>query len=246
MIASESSTADTTESTSLSSLPGLRGPDYEGDGFDDCESYYSLSELSGTDPVRRVPAVEVRRQALAVPSKPKQHCKYPELFRNDEAMPLRVPGPWLEYPLFATDRYISGVPGPARVVISAGDYAGFDVIYHPIWSRTEFRHANYRPRGYQRLLLGYFETEYLHPMCPSMTTNEYPMPCHTDYGTPQYFEWPCQGFDQAPWVTPESRCAQTYTGHELQPQYGEIYNSYMAQPMPYYFYDLSTGGLEEI
>ncbi|EEU39421.1 uncharacterized protein NECHADRAFT_81575 [Fusarium vanettenii 77-13-4] len=232
MIASELNNTHTTQQTSLSSLPGLRRPDYEGDEFDDCASYYSLSELSETDPVRRVPAVEVRRQALAVPPRPKQDCKYPELLRNDEAMPLQVPGPWLEYPLVATDRYISGIPGPARVVISAGDYAGCDVIYHPIWSRTKFRHANYRPRGYQRLFSGYFETEYPHPICPSMTTNGYPMPCHSGYAGAQDFEWQCQVFDQAPWLTPESQWAQPYHGMQL-PQYEEIYNPYMAQPLSY-------------
>ncbi|KAI8667087.1 hypothetical protein NCS56_00844000 [Fusarium sp. Ph1] len=229
---------------SLSSLPGLRRPDYEGNEFDDCASCYSLSELSETDPVRRVPAVDVRGQALAIPSQPKQDFKYPELLRNDEAMPLRVPGPWLEYPLLATDRYISGIPGPARVVISAGDYAGFDVIYHPTWSRTKFRHANYRPKGYQSTLSSYFMTEYGCPMYPSMATNGYPTPCQFDYTAHQGLEWQCQGFDQAPWLMPESMLAHSCYGIQIQPRYEPCngiqmepqYDPYTGQPMPYSFY----------
>ncbi|UPL03438.1 hypothetical protein LCI18_014372 [Fusarium solani-melongenae] len=219
MIASESDNTHTTEPMSLSSLPGLRRPDYEGNRFDDCSSYYSLSKLSETDPVRRVLAVEVRRQALAIPPKPRQDCKYPELLRNDEAMPLRVHGPWLEYPLLETDRYISGIPGPARVVISAGDYAGFDVIYHPTWGQTKFVHANYRPKGYHSALLNYFMTQSGDPVYPSMITNGYPMPCQFDYAVPQGLEWQCQGFGQALWPTAESQWAQPCYDMQMQSQY---------------------------
>ena len=250
---SESDNTRTTEPMSLSSLPGLRRPDYEGNRFDDCSSYYSLSELSETDPVRRVPAVEVRRQALAIPPKPKQDCKYPELLRNDEAMPLRVPGPWLEYPLLATNRYISGIPGPARVVISAGDYAGFDVIYHPTWSRTKFVHANYRPKGYHSALLNYFMTEYGDPVYPSMITNGYPMPCQFDYAAHQCLEWQCQGCNQAPRLMPETMLAQPCNGIRIQPQYEPYngiqmepqYDPYTGQPRPYSFYQYPLVNLSE-
>ncbi|UPK92484.1 hypothetical protein LCI18_003419 [Fusarium solani-melongenae] len=113
------------------------------DDMDDCRSecsYYSLPELDETDPVRRIPASVVKQQAEALSSH----------------LPLRVAGPWIEYPLVKDGPYISGSPGPARVVVSAMGGTGFDVIYHPdrpiFWGpkKSTFAQARYHPKGSRR------------------------------------------------------------------------------------------------
>ncbi|KAJ4211893.1 hypothetical protein NW759_012180 [Fusarium solani] len=104
------------------------------DDMDDCRSecsYYSLPELDETDPVRHIPASVVKQQAEAVPASCQMETSYPHTYNNSEHLPLRVAGPWIEHPLVKDGPYISGSPGPARVVVSAMGGTGFDVIYHP-------------------------------------------------------------------------------------------------------------------
>ncbi|KAI8716495.1 hypothetical protein NCS52_00943600 [Fusarium sp. LHS14.1] len=91
------------------------------DDMDDCRSecsYYSLLELDETDPVRRIPASVVKQQAKAVPTNWRRVGSYPHTYNNSERLPLRVSGPCLEHPLLKDGPYISGSPGPARVVNS--------------------------------------------------------------------------------------------------------------------------------
>ncbi|WAO91863.1 Hypothetical protein NCS54_00934700 [Fusarium falciforme] len=129
------------------------------DDMDDCRSecsYYSLPELDETDPVRRIPASVVKQQAEAVPASCQMETSYPHTYNNSEHLPLRVAGPWLEYPLVKDGPYISGSPGPARVVVSAMGGTGFDVIYHPnrpiFWGpkKNTFVQARYHPKGSRR------------------------------------------------------------------------------------------------
>lgn len=127
--------------------------------MDDCRSecsYYSLPELDETDPVRRIPASVVKQQAEAVPTNWRRVASYPHTYHNSEHLPLRVSGPCLEYPLLKHGPYISGSPGPARVVVSAIGGTGFDVIYHPerpiFWGpqKNTFAQARYHPKGSRR------------------------------------------------------------------------------------------------
>ncbi|KAI8665232.1 hypothetical protein NCS56_00958500 [Fusarium sp. Ph1] len=129
------------------------------DDMDDCRSecsYYSLSELDETDPVRRIPASVVKQQAEAVPASRQMETSYPHTYNNSEHLPLRVAGPWLEHPLVKDGPYISGSPGPARVVVGAIGGTGFDVIYHPnrpiFWGpkKNTFVQARYHPKGSRR------------------------------------------------------------------------------------------------
>ncbi|RSL93400.1 hypothetical protein CEP52_013254 [Fusarium oligoseptatum] len=242
----ESDTTRPTETKSLASLPGLRGPDYEESCFDDRASHYSLSELSETNPVRRVAAVEVRRQALAFPPRPNRSCKYPKEFHNIEQMLLCVPGPWIEYPLLANGRHISGEPGPARVIVSADDFAGADVVYHPGKSRRDFKLANYRPRGRQHAVSRYFVTESSYPLYPSMTTNWYPTSFHEGYAAYHGFEWQGQELGQAPWLVAAHMSAQPWYGVPMQPVYQQGSNPYMGAPMPYGFYQYPIFNLSEV
>lgn len=237
MIASESNKTHRTEPTSFASLPGLRGPDYEGDGFDDCVSYYSLTELEESHPVRRVSAKEVRRQALAAPAQPRWCCNYPKSFQNHEQLPVRVPGPWIEYPLKATGRFISGDPGPARLIANVNGCAGSDVVYHLKKDRRDFRHAKYHPRGRQSSLPDSFTTKCDYPMYPSIASNAHLMPCQFDYSAHQGLEWQYQGFDQAQWLMAEGMPGQPCYDMHLQPRYEEIYNPYLDQPIQYLSYE---------
>ncbi|RMJ13636.1 hypothetical protein CDV36_006719 [Fusarium kuroshium] len=227
---------------SLSSLPGLRDPDYEESRFDDGASHYSLSELSETNPVRRVAAVEVRRQALAFPPRPNRSCKYPKEFHNAEHIPLRVPGPWMEYPLVASGRHISGEPGPARMIVSADDFAGVDVLYHPSKSRRDFKLANYRPRRCQRQFQGHFRDESSYPLYPSLTYNGHPTSFHEGYASYHGFEWQGHELGQAPWLVAAHISAQWY-GVSMQPVYQEVSNP---APMPYGFYQYPIFNLSEV
>lgn len=129
------------------------------DDMDDCRSecsYYSLPELDETDPVRRIPASVVKQQAEAVPARRQMGTSYPHTYNNSEHLPLRVAGPWLEHPLVKDGPYISGPPGPARVVVSAMGGTGFDVIYHLdrriSWGpqKKTFAQARYHPKGSRR------------------------------------------------------------------------------------------------
>ncbi|TXC06652.1 hypothetical protein FocTR4_00010796 [Fusarium oxysporum f. sp. cubense] len=93
-------------------------------------SYYSLSDVEDIS-FKKIPAHEVRKQSEHVPEC-SPWATYPHTFRNSEALPLKVAGPWMEYPLCLSGVYShSKDPGPARVIINPSVPGGHDVIYHP-------------------------------------------------------------------------------------------------------------------
>ncbi|KAF4971487.1 hypothetical protein FSARC_1715 [Fusarium sarcochroum] len=120
--------------------------------MDDCSSecsYYSLADLEKDKWYRRIPASQVRKQAKLVPEVPvSPRVKYPRQFFNKESLPLKVPGPWKEYPLCLNKEYISGNPGPARIILNPSSPDGHDVVYHPTPFDKKALLANYRPKGY--------------------------------------------------------------------------------------------------
>ncbi|RKL37925.1 hypothetical protein BFJ72_g7385 [Fusarium proliferatum] len=118
-------------------------------------SYYSLSDVDDIS-FKKIPAHEVRKQSEQVPEL-SPFSTYPHTFRNSEALPLKVAGPWLEYPLCLKGKYISSVgmnPGPARVIINPSVPGGHDVIYHPTKWEGRFLQAKYRPKGYRAKISG--------------------------------------------------------------------------------------------
>ncbi|ENH71264.1 Extracellular guanyl-specific ribonuclease Fl2 [Fusarium oxysporum f. sp. cubense race 1] len=116
-------------------------------------SYYSLSDVEDIS-FKKIPAHEVRKQSEHVPEC-SPWATYPHTFRNSEALPLKVAGPWMEYPLCLSGVYSqSKDPGPARVIINPSVPGGHDVIYHPTKREGRFLQANYRPRGYRAKISG--------------------------------------------------------------------------------------------
>ncbi|KAK2128899.1 hypothetical protein NOF04DRAFT_1370598 [Fusarium oxysporum II5] len=102
-------------------------------------SYYSLSDVEDIS-FKKIPAHEVRKQSEHVPEC-SPWATYPHTFRNSEALPLKVAGPWMEYPLCLSGVYShSKDPGPARVIINPSVPGGHD--------------AKYRPRGYRAKMSG--------------------------------------------------------------------------------------------
>ncbi|KAF5622103.1 extracellular guanyl-specific ribonuclease Fl2 [Fusarium tjaetaba] len=117
-------------------------------------SYYSLSEVEDMS-FGKIPAHQVRKQSEQVPEF-SHFSTYPHTFRNSEALPLKVPGPWLEYPLCLNGSYKHSTegPGPARVIINPSVPGGHDVIYHPTKWEGRFLQAKYRPKGYRARISG--------------------------------------------------------------------------------------------
>ncbi|KAF5557121.1 extracellular guanyl-specific ribonuclease Fl2 [Fusarium napiforme] len=117
-------------------------------------SYYSLSEVEDMS-FRKIPAHQVRKQGEQVPEF-SHFSTYPHTFRNSEALPLKVAGPWLEYPLCLNGSYKHSMegPGPARVIINPSVPGGNDVIYHPTRWEGRFLQAKYRPKGYRAKVSG--------------------------------------------------------------------------------------------
>ncbi|KAH7201019.1 hypothetical protein BKA60DRAFT_657887 [Fusarium oxysporum] len=116
-------------------------------------SYYSLSDVEDIS-FKKIPAHEVRKQSEHV-TECSPWATYPHIFRNSEALPLKVAGPWMEYPLCLSGVYSqSKDPGPARVIINPSVPGGHDVIYHPTKREGRFLQAKYRPRGYRAKISG--------------------------------------------------------------------------------------------
>ncbi|KAH7230533.1 uncharacterized protein BKA55DRAFT_598754 [Fusarium redolens] len=116
-------------------------------------SYYSLSDVEDVS-FKKVPAHEVRKQSEHVPEY-SPWATYPHNFRNSEALPLKVAGPWMEYPLCLNGTYShSKDPGPARVIVNPSVPGGHDVIYHPGKREGRFLQAKYRPKGYRAKISG--------------------------------------------------------------------------------------------
>ncbi|KAK2690532.1 hypothetical protein QWA68_010249 [Fusarium oxysporum] len=116
-------------------------------------SYYSLSDVEDIS-FKKIPAHEVRKQSEHVPEC-SPWATYPHTFRNSEALPLKVAGPWMEYPLCLSGVYSqSKDPGPARVIINPSVPGGHDFIYHPTKREGRFLQAKYRPRGYRAKISG--------------------------------------------------------------------------------------------
>ncbi|KAF5594297.1 extracellular guanyl-specific ribonuclease Fl2 [Fusarium pseudocircinatum] len=143
---------------SLSDLGVMDHMSRSDDDMDDSSStcsYYSLSDVEDMS-FRKIPAHEVRKQSEQVPEF--NHLStYPHTFRNSEALPLKVAGPWLEYPLCLKGSYRQSMgmgPGPARVIINPSVPGGYDVIYHPTKLEGRFLQARYRPKGYRAKISG--------------------------------------------------------------------------------------------
>ncbi|KAF4944463.1 hypothetical protein FSARC_14669 [Fusarium sarcochroum] len=122
------------------------------DDMDDCSSqcsYYSLPDLERDPWLQKIPASEVRKQANLVPAAASPGVEYPHNFLNREKLPLKLSGPWVEYPLCLNGRYLGHTPGPARVIVNPSVPGGHDVIYHPRRDDKKFRQATYRSKGYK-------------------------------------------------------------------------------------------------
>ncbi|KAG5752704.1 hypothetical protein H9Q70_004636 [Fusarium xylarioides] len=118
-------------------------------------SYYSLSDVEDIS-FKKSPAHEVRKQSEQV-LEFSYSSTYPHIFRSSESLPLKVTGPWLEYPLCLEGRYKQSMgmdPGPARVIINPSVPGGHDVIYHPTKWEGRFLQAKYRPKGYRAKISG--------------------------------------------------------------------------------------------
>ncbi|KAF5548854.1 extracellular guanyl-specific ribonuclease Fl2 [Fusarium mexicanum] len=134
-------------------------------------SYYSLSDVEDIS-FKKIPAHEVRKQSEQVPEF--SHLStYPHTFYNNEALPLKVAGPWIEYPLCLKGQYRQCMePGPARVIINPSVPGGHDVIYHPTKWDGRFLQAKYRPKGYRAKISGYTAM----PTIPSPPSSPLPSP----------------------------------------------------------------------
>ncbi|KAI1021914.1 hypothetical protein LB504_007321 [Fusarium proliferatum] len=116
----------------------------------DC-SYYSLSDLILDKWYRQIPASQVREQAKQIPASPmSSQSIYPRQFYNRENLSLQSSGPWKEYPFCLNKGYMSGPPGPVRIVTNSAAPGEFDVVYHPARTENSACLAKYRPKGYQK------------------------------------------------------------------------------------------------
>ncbi|CCT75881.1 uncharacterized protein FFUJ_11926 [Fusarium fujikuroi IMI 58289] len=94
----------------------------------DC-SYYSLSDLTLDKWYRRIPASQVREQAKHIPASPmSSQSIYPRQFYNKEDLSLQSSGPWKEYPFCLNKDYVSGSPGPVRMITNSAAPGEFDVV----------------------------------------------------------------------------------------------------------------------
>ncbi|KAF5009117.1 hypothetical protein FDECE_4669 [Fusarium decemcellulare] len=166
------------------------------DDMDGCASecsYYSLPELENDEWLGRIPASEVRKQAKLVPDVALPGVRYPQELHNKEGLPLRVPGPWKEYPLCLNGRFVYGNPGPARVVVNPSVPDGHDVIYHTTRGNSGFLQAKYRPKGHGKGPLRKLVPQPSLPL-PSPTLASSPPSPPSVYGT----AWTNQGYYNAP------------------------------------------------
>ncbi|KAF5627588.1 extracellular guanyl-specific ribonuclease Fl2 [Fusarium sp. NRRL 25303] len=141
-------------------------------------SYYSLSDVENIS-FKKIPAHEVRKQSEQVPEF-SPFSTYPHTFHNKEALPLKVAGPWLEYPLCLKGKYTLSMgmnPGPARVIINQSVPGGHDVIYHPTKWEGRFLQAKYRPKGYRAKISGCAAM----PTIPSPPSSPLPSPFLSPY-----------------------------------------------------------------
>jgi len=111
-------------------------------------SYYSLPDLENDRWYRNIPASQLREQASQVPSY--TGAMYPRQFYNKEKLGLVSNGSLTEYPFCLNKRYISGCPGPVRIILNLANPAAFDVVYHPDRLERKVCQAVYRPRGYKK------------------------------------------------------------------------------------------------
>ncbi|PNP84136.1 hypothetical protein FNYG_02824 [Fusarium nygamai] len=116
----------------------------------DC-SYYSLSDLTLDKWYRQIPASQVRKQAKQIPASPvSSQSIYPRRFHNKEELSLQSAGPWKEYPFCLNKGYVSGSPGPVRMITNSAALGEFDVVYHPARTENSACLAKYRPKGYKK------------------------------------------------------------------------------------------------
>ncbi|KAF5563912.1 hypothetical protein FPHYL_4939 [Fusarium phyllophilum] len=114
-------------------------------------SYYSLSDLALDKWYRQIPASQVREQAAQIPASPmSSQSIYPRRFYNKEELALQSSGPWKEYPFCLNKGYVSGSPGPVRMITNSAALGEFDVVYHPARTESSACLAKYRPKGYKK------------------------------------------------------------------------------------------------
>ncbi|KAF4944977.1 hypothetical protein FGADI_12321 [Fusarium gaditjirri] len=130
-------------------LPSPPSPQDKWETESDC-SYYSLSDLTLDKWYRQIPASQVREQARQIPASPlSSQSIYPRRFYNKEELALQSLGPWKEYPFCLNKGYVSGSPGPVRIITNSAAPGKFDVVYHPGRLEKSACLAKYRPKGYQ-------------------------------------------------------------------------------------------------
>ncbi|KAF5635862.1 hypothetical protein F52700_5174 [Fusarium sp. NRRL 52700] len=131
-------------------LPFPPSPQNNWETESDC-SYYSLSELQMDKTYRQIPASQVREQARKIPAGPmSSQSIYSRRFHNKEDLTLQSPGPWKEYPFCLNKGYVSGLPGPVRMITNSAAPGEFDVVYHAGRTEQSARVAKYRPKGYHK------------------------------------------------------------------------------------------------
>uniref|UniRef100_A0A0D2Y6W5 Uncharacterized protein n=1 Tax=Fusarium oxysporum (strain Fo5176) TaxID=660025 RepID=A0A0D2Y6W5_FUSOF len=120
----------------------------------DC-SYYSLSDLTLDKWYRQIPASQVRKQAKQIPARPvSSQSIYPRRFHNKEELALQSSGPWQEYPFCLNKGYVSGSPGPVRIITNSAGSGEFDVVYHLEGQKGRLVWLITGQRGIKRVLVG--------------------------------------------------------------------------------------------
>ncbi|AEO66314.1 9a996eab-2dd8-4dd7-9692-c612cbd263f8 [Thermothielavioides terrestris] len=133
--------------------PGSRRPSEQSEVSE--VSYFSNSNLPEDDPHRRIPASEVRAQAIAIPARTVPYGEsYPHRFNNHENLPLSNTPPLIEHPVTPSGPYVAGTPpGPARIIVNAADRSKPEVVYHdpsrPATPDSPARHAPFSKAEYR-------------------------------------------------------------------------------------------------
>ncbi|KAF4436047.1 Extracellular guanyl-specific ribonuclease Fl2 [Fusarium acutatum] len=216
---------------SLADLGAMDHMSRSDDDMDDSSStcsYYSLSNVEDIS-FKKIPAHEVRKQSEQVPEF-SHFSTYPHEFRNSEALPLKVAGPWMEYPLCLKGKYRQSMgmePGPARVIINSSVPGGHDVIYHPSKRTGTFLQAKYRPRGYRAKMSGFAAM----PTIPSPPSSPVLSPSLSLSPSPLSLSPPPGFYGAFPnglvALTPQQAFALTAQQHQIALQQQSLMASYM-------------------
>ena len=137
----------TAQMAAMTATPPFSPTQVDDDASSEC-SYYSLPGLENDRWYRNIPASQLREQANQVPSY--TGALYPRQFYNKEKLGLVSNGSLTEHPFCLNQRYISGCPGPVRIILNLANPAAFDVVYHPDKLERKVCQAVYRPMGYKK------------------------------------------------------------------------------------------------